>query len=198
MLRKETLLTTIDHDKMMKCDTCNRGVNKVWWIKSNRYCAYCINIEITNTNRGKDPDTMRCDGCGMHSGVLFKTDDKSLCRKCRRESRPVKHDMKMIDGFITMNLAELDCGGLFNIDMGRREYYKTVKELQKCGWFLKEEKSFLKGSKEFDDLGYKAAYKLLYTGNKKCRRFPSMCWPINYVHCDDNLCSGGIGAIIGC
>jgi hypothetical protein len=202
MLQKETLLTTIDEKSAIKCDMCSRKVNKVWWIGCNRYCGYCINIEIIN--RSKE-ETKTCDGCGNLHDVLFKHDDRMLCRICNNAEKVFGVETKSVDaetkptdrqpGFIVMNIASLDCGGLFDIDKGKREYYKTIEELQTCGWFLKEERNFFKGSKEFDDHGYKTIYKLLYIGKKKCKRFPSACWPISYIHCSDNMCAG---QIIGC
>ncbi len=192
-INKETLLTTTNEQKPIKCYACLRKVNKVWWINSNGYCGYCINIEITHLNSSLE--TRECDDCGKAVPVIFQTiDNKMLCKSCKRDAQKeneleIKPTAKDI-GFIIMNIAQLDCGGLLDMDRGKREYYKTIKELQKCGWFLKEEKIFLKGAKEFDDLGYKAVYKLLYIGKKKCKRFPLICWPLNYVHCSDNMCSG--------
>jgi hypothetical protein len=189
MLQKETLLTSEYIADITKCDACKRGTYKVWWIESNKYCAYCINIEITNRNSVKKmiEKIKRCGVCLRLSDVLFEVDKQMLCRGCSSMKMMIKEH-----GFIIMNMAELEDGGLLDIDRGKREHYKTVIELQRCGWFVKEKKVFTKGSTEFDELSYKTTYRLLYIGKKKCKRFPLMCWPVSYTNCMDALCSGHV------
>jgi len=77
-------------------------------------------------------------------------------------------------------------GGMHIFDsVTKRVVRGGLKTLEKCDFVLYNHKHFLKSCIKYL---YQDEYILRYFGTKKCKRFPKVTWPVNFVPCDGKDC----------
>ena len=136
-------------------------------------------FSVTKSISHKSKDTSfsnTCDRCGKVSGILIRSIklSKFVCERCNMEASPAK---------IFVGLQPHNNLLYFNT-ISRVLYHIDLKDIIKCGWFLRKWKIFPPEEKR----QFKEEYTLEYYGSFKCPLAGKYLWPYSMVDCQNHAC----------
>lgn len=121
-------------------------------------------------------NTMQCECCNkmvkVYVFVPYMGKNKALCERCAMELNPPK-----------MNMILTKTNQVFNPLTKTIEKNITIKDLEKCGWFVRKIIEPVNG-----DTFVEAYYEMEYYGYVKCKRINYHEYPENYNDCLNTNC----------